>query len=243
MLRTNNKASAEIIIQSIFAIFLVIFLMLAIYFYMQTRTQTKVQEIQFDEYELSNKFLIEALSGSCIAVEDCKTREKTCPLYGVIDAKKIDDLSGNNQDIDCADNQFSIYMLKIKDDKSGKEWVLGATTKPEKITKKTITLTAPVTIQHDKFNLAQGTAELTTYTGDVPMLIGKIKQACNAKTNTTYRYKTPERITYKSTSNKLTTGEFSYYPKMGCAVSDFEAERGEHLAYIQWTGTKMKVTT
>ncbi|MFH1398708.1 MAG: hypothetical protein ABIG95_01195 [Candidatus Woesearchaeota archaeon] len=236
----SHKGSSNVTIKSLFAVFLVIFVLLIAVTSLKTRTTTVLQRQNFDYYSQMNSFLLSYLSNpSCHTIGGYDAGYQI-PAQGVLDFYKINK-TNNNADLSCAETFQFMYSLQIDDSVNKKQWVMGITKKDYPWVERVISISLPIAILYDRNNIHLGEASLIAYTGEIPLLYGTIKSVCNSQQNTTFALLTEYSVRYDSVKNEFCVASDCFTPYFTCNVLSFTIPKGEHILVIRHSKQTVRV--
>lgn len=237
-----KKGAIGITIKSLFAVFLVIFVVLIAIASLRSRTEILEQKQRFDYYELTDNFLLSFLSNpACLTVGDYYNESKQVPAQGLLDFYKLNKTQRKNSDLSCTENFYFLYSVEVNDLKNKKSWFIGIDTKDYSWVERKIRTSLPVAIMYDRTNVNLGEAILNAYIGEIPLFYGTIKKVCNTKQDESYSLTTNYVISYNNNQNQFCVGKDCFYAYFICEVTSFNIPKGEHIIYISYKNDSIKV--
>lgn len=237
-----KKGAIGITIKSLFAVFLVIFVVFIAIASLRSRTGILEQKHHFDYYQLTDNFLLSFLGNpACLTIGDYYNESRQVPVQGLLDFRKLNKTQRKNSDLSCTENFCFLYSIEVNDLKNKKTWFIGLDTKDYPWVERKIRTSLPVAIMYDQTNVNLGEAILNAYTGQVPLFYGTIKKVCNTEQDESYPINTNYIISYDNEQNQFCVGKECFYAYFICEVNSFSIPKGEHIIYISYKNDSIKV--
>ncbi|MBU0757468.1 MAG: hypothetical protein KKF44_05355 [Nanoarchaeota archaeon] len=245
----KNKRGVSLTTKSLFAVFVVLFVFFIFFILFKSRIDASKSEEQFSNYDIHMTFFQKFLGNSnCVSVGNSVTSNNYASLHGVLDAKKLMNLSRNNKDMWCMENYDFIFYVDVLDMETRSTWRVGVDPDQTNFLSDSnlvnlvkVKSSQPVVIRYEGGIIHPGTVSLVSYFGTIPKLYGTIKNACISEETTIFQFDTFRKVSYTNSDNGFCVNEDCFTAYFSCKVEDFEIEKGKKLLYIQYMDNHVKV--
>ena len=237
-----KRASVNITVKALFAVFLVIFVLFIAISSFRTRTTLLTQRQHFDYYAMSDQFFLSFLSSpACLTFGDYRNSSTQVPIQGLLDLRKLNQWHGTNTDMGCAESYTFLYSVEVVDLQNGKSWNSGIRDKNYPWVERKIKTSLPVAIKYDLTKVNLGEASLTIHIGEIPYFYGTIKKACKADIKESVPLKNKVVVSYNNQTNQFCAGKDCFAAYFSCAVNSFRIPKGDNLVFVNHLDTGVEV--
>ncbi len=227
-----RKGDFTITTQSIFVLFLSLFIILLIILFFKNSEGLSSEKERFDEYSYINDFYVRLLSS------DCFSAAKNSGSGILLDASKLDALQKMDKEPGCLEHQKFFYYITIADRE--RKWEIGRKSSYEKLDRQ-ITITSPAGVYYDEFTIVPGDVSLTAYFNDLSFLLYKINEGCKDKKGAVIRITLQSDVSYSSENGNFQTGTQVLKPDFDCKVENFHLPGKNQLVFLDYQKGMMKV--
>jgi hypothetical protein len=238
----TNKKGLAMLNQTMFGIFLVIFVFLMFFTVLKLRTDVKVEEASFEQYEEANKFFLTFLSNpNCLSVGNEINKVRFTTIQGVLDTNKLDKYDMDNEDLWCVENFNLLYTIETLDMTNSKYWTVGILEKHPFWAERIVRASLPGITRYPDGTAHLAEVSINAYFGAIPYLVGSIKRACLLKRGETLDLNIRHDVKYLAVNNSLHIDTDYFFPYFSCKVDDFVIPEGDQLIYVNYMDGKVSV--